>query len=326
MRRPRGGENDRGFIAPCLAIAVSRPPDGAEWATEIKYDGYRIQAHVAAGTVRLLTRSGLDWTEKLGRVTEELAALHVSSAILDCEAIVQDVRGRPDFHALRREIKKGPAARIALMAFDLLELDGRDMRGCHLLERKRELRRLLEAGPPNGLLRFSDHVTGRAEEMLQSACAHSLEGIVCKRLDRPYRSGRSGDWVKVKCTTVETLVVAGYVPQKGTEEAIGSLSLGFFRDGKLQYAGRVGTGFTADEAHQIWRALQEVRRPISPFDSALDREQSAGAVWVEPRLVVEITHAGWTPDDVLRHSVFKRFCLDRQAADVGPPSSLRPSD
>lgn len=313
------------FIAPCLATPASRPPAGPQWVTEIKYDGYRIQAHIAAGTVKLLTRSGHDWTGRLGRMRAEVAALPVSSAVIDGEAIVEDVRGRPDFHALQRELKRSESARIALMTFDLLWLDGSDMRQHPLGERKRALAYILGERPAHSLVRFSAHLEDEASEVMRRVCELGLEGIVCKRIDRPYRSGRSGDWIKVKCTVRETFVVGGYVPHKGVHEAVGSLALGYFRGDRLIYAGRVGTGFTAEKAHEIWRTLRAARQKRPPFATAPNREQSADAVWVEPRFAVDIEHRGWTHDDILRHSVFKAFHADVTASEVPPPASLRSS-
>jgi len=324
-RAEPGGGGYRAFVPPCLATPVTKPPTGRDWIAEIKYDGYRIQAHIASGQVRLLTRSGHDWTEKLGSLPTELADLPVASAIIDGEAIVENADGVPDFHALQREIKKGAAARIALMAFDLLELDGMDMRGRPLRERKRALSDVIGACPGLRLLRFSAHFEDAGDAVMRNVCALGLEGIVCKRANLPYRSGRSGDWVKVKCVVSETFVVCGYVPLRGAEEAVGSLALGYFEDGALRYAGRVGTGFTVAAAHDIWVALQTVRRKRPPFAQPLTREQLANAAWVEPRLAVEITHRGWTQDDILRHAVFTRFRLDLAATDVGVPASRRSS-
>jgi bifunctional non-homologous end joining protein LigD len=336
MKRPREhaiaggsdapGEPSRLFIAPCLATPASNPPVGPQWVYEIKYDGYRVQAHIASGKARLLTRSGLDWTEKLGRVRAELATLGARSAIIDGEAIVEDARGVPDFHALQREIKLGQAAHIVFMAFDILEFDGRDMRERLLPERKSALKQLLGTRPQDALLRFSDHLEGDGGKIFEHVCGLGLEGIVCKRIDRPYRSGRSGDWIKVKCVLVDTFVVGGYAPQKGGDEAVGSLALGFYQAQRLRYAGRVGTGFSVDEAQAIWQVLQTSRRKQPPFDDALDREQKEGVAWVAPHLVVEIAYRGWTHDNVLRHSVFRRFHHDIKPADVGPPASIPARD
>lgn len=308
------------FIPPCLATAARRPPGGPHWVYEIKYDGYRAQAHIADGEVRLLTRAGLDWTDRLGRVRAELAAIDARSAVIDGELIVEDARGAPDFQALQRELRSGPTARVVFVAFDLLRLDADNISGRPLLERKAELRRLI-TNPDGGLLRFSDHLVGDGEEILRHVCSLGLEGIVCKRTDRPYRSGRSTDWIKVKCVPSERFVVGGYVEQSGADELVGSLVLGFFRNGQLQYAGRVGTGFSSGESHAIWQALQAVRRARPPFAATLDREQRDGVVWVEPRLVVEVEHRGWTHGNRLRHSVFRGFDRDAAAIDVGPPAS-----
>jgi bifunctional non-homologous end joining protein LigD len=313
------------FIAPCLAVPASIPPVGPQWVTEIKYDGYRIQAHISSGAVTLLSRSGQDWSAKFARIRTELSELPVVSAIIDGEAIVENARGVPDFHALQREINNGSSARIAFVAFDLLEHDGRDLRNRPLRERKRQLERILGKHPNSAFLRFAAHFADQANDVMQHACGLGLEGIVCKRIDRPYRSGRSGDWVKVKCIVSEPFVIGGYVLLKGRQDAVGSLSLGFFRNNEFIYAGRVGTGFSAEEAGKIWQALQPARRKTPPFTTLLDREQKAGVAWVEPQLVVEIAHRGWTHDDVLRHAVFKRLRSDVSARNTTAPASLRGS-
>ena len=313
------------FIAPCLAVPASTPPVGPQWVAEIKYDGYRIQAHIASGAVNLLSRSGQDWSAKFGRIRAELSELPAASAIIDGEAIVENARGVPDFHALQREINNGSSARIAFVAFDLLELDGLDLRGHPLLQRKRRLERILGQRPNSAFLRFGAHFEDRGNDVMQHACDLGLEGIVFKRIDRPYRSGRSGDWIKVKCIVSEPFVIGGYILLKGRQNAVGSLSLGFIQGDELIYAGRVGTGFSAEEAHDIWQTLQPARRKTPPFITQLDREQKAGVIWVEPQLVVEIAHRGWTHDDVLRHSVFERLRLDLSARDTAAPASLRTS-
>jgi bifunctional non-homologous end joining protein LigD len=186
------------FIKPCLAQEASTPPSGAQWVHEIKFDGIRVQALLAGRTVSLLTRNGLDWTDRLGLVVRELAELKVQNAIIDGEAIVANKSGVADFHGLQCEMRKGARARIVLMAFDLLHLNGVDMRKRPLLDRKSSLRDIL-GERPSSLLQFNDHMPGDGQEVLASACKLGLEGIISKRIDRPYRSGRSPDWLKSKC-------------------------------------------------------------------------------------------------------------------------------
>jgi bifunctional non-homologous end joining protein LigD len=310
------------FIKPCLAEATDAAPSGADWVHEIKYDGYRVQAHVAGSKVTLFTRNALDWTGKFGRVVGELEKLRASSAVLDCEAVVQNDKGVADLDALRRELEHGPKANIVLMVFDLMHLDGVDVRQRPLLQRKALLQERLGAKSKSFLLQFSDHMQGDGKDIFASACGMGLEGIVSKRIDRPYRSGRSGDWLKIKCVMADRFVVVGYVALKGASQAIGALVLAYHDGGALIYAGRVGTGFSAVDAGAIWGALQTIRTEIFPFSQRLTREQREGVVWVQPVVVAEIEYRGWSPDGLLRHCAFKAFRQDKSPDQICRPASL----
>jgi bifunctional non-homologous end joining protein LigD len=318
----RETDTDLPFIKPCLAQAASEPPSGEEWVHEIKYDGYRVQIHVVAAKVMLFTRTGLDWTRKFGMVVAELEALPVRAAIIDGEAVVENEMGISEFHALERELKKGAAGRILLRAFDLLHLDGDDVRRRPLLERKAMLKTALGERRTSSLLQVSDHMQADGKEVLAGACQLGLEGIVSKRIDRPYRSGRSADWLKAKCLLADAFVVVGYVTSKPASESIGSLALGYYKGRSLIHAGRVGTGFSADQASAIWEALQTIRTEASPLSHALTREQREGIIWVRPALVAQVEYRGWTPDGVLRHSSFKAFRHDKRPATIRSPASL----
>ena len=325
-RAPSPSTGHGGRLAPldlCLARATAVPPSGDDWVHEIKFDGYRVQAILEDGKARLITRNGLDWTGRFGAVVKTVAALPARTLILDGEAIVQDARGVSDFGALQQELKLGRAARIALMAFDLLHLDGDDLCPRPLLERKTELARLLGPRPSSSLLQISAHMQGDGREILANACAMGLEGIVSKRANRPYRSGRHGDWLKIKCVMTDPFVIIGYVDQKGVAEAVGALAMGYYDGGVLQYAGRVGTGFTAAEAHALWQGLQVIRNGASPLPAPLTREQREGLVWVEPRLVAEVEYRGWSADKLLRHASFKSILARKGARNVGRPATFR---
>ena len=324
MTRPAKGTASAGlaFFKPCLAQAATEPPSGEDWVHEIKYDGYRIQAHLAASNVSLFTRNAFDWTNKLGDVAGELGKLGVKAAIIDGEAVVQNKSGVSNFHALQRELDKGPKARIALMAFDLLHLEGVDVRRQPLLERKAMLKDVLGTRPKSSLLQFGDHMRGDGKQVFASACKLGLEGIISKRVDRPYHSGRSTDWLKIKCALADAFVVIGYVRSKAASQAIGSLVLGYYDGRTLIYAGRVGTGFSASEAAAIWEALQTVRADDPPLSRRLTREQREGVVWVRPALVAQVEYRGWTPENHLWHSSFKAFRQDKWPSQIGRPASL----
>lgn len=309
------------FIAPCLAQAAVTPPSGERWVHEIKYDGYRVQVQIQPVGVTLLTRNGLDWTDRLGMAATEISGLAAKSAIVDCEAIVQGKNGRADFHALQREIKKGRKARIILMAFDLLHLNGRDLRCEPLLARKAALRLLLGDRPTSSLVQFSEHMEGDGKEVFASACKLGLEGIVSKLIDQPYSSGRSNDWIKSKCVIADPFVVIGYVASKAASHAIGSLVLGYYEGASLIYAGRVGTGFSARDARAISQGLQSIQSDAPPLAKGLTPEQLDHVVWVRPVLVAQVEYRAWTDDGILRHAAFKAFREDKLPTEIHLPAS-----
>ena len=310
------------FVQPCLAKPVAVPPSGENWMHEIKYDGYRVQAHIQGGRVRVLTRNGHDWTEKFGKVADDFHALAVRSAIIDGEAIVQDATGIADFSALTAELKSGQSARILIMAFDLLYLDGGDRRNRPLFERKDELRALLSQGTSPLLLRYSEHMQGDGAEILAGAYKIGVEGIVSKSRDKPYRSGRGGDWLKAKCLMADPFVIIGYVNSKAASDAVGSLVLGYYDGPCLIYAGRVGTGFTERVAAELWHQLQPLIMATPRLAGTLAREQQSGVVWVWPNLVARIEYRAWTGDKILRHATFRGLRTDKTAREIGHPLSM----
>jgi bifunctional non-homologous end joining protein LigD len=324
MRRPdkREAIGTLEFIKPCLAQTANEPPSGEEWVHEIKYDGYRIQAHLTGSKVSLFTRNGLDWTDKFGAVVGDLQKLNLGSAIIDGEAIVQRQTGLADFHALQHELARGPDARVILMAFDLLYLNSEDVRKRPLLARKALLKTVLGASRPATLLQFSDHMLGEGKAVLANACKLGLEGIVSKRADRPYRSGRSSDWLKSKCVLADPFVVVGYVPSAGSSRVIGSLALGYYADRYLTYAGRVGTGFSVSDAAAIWDGLQAIRTDDSPLVQRLTPAQRVGVIWVKPKVVAQVEYRSWTPGGILRHASFKAFRQDKRPSQIHKPPSL----
>jgi bifunctional non-homologous end joining protein LigD len=304
-----------GFIEPALATLRPSPPPGAKWIHEIKFDGYRLQAQVRSGKVRLLTRSGLDWTDKFGEeITAALADMSVTEAIVDGEVVVEGAGQASDFSALQADLSEARSDRLVFYAFDLLYLDGHDLRPAPLIERKATLRGLLPDSSP--AIRFSDHFEENGDLVLRHACRLSLEGVVSKLRDAPYRSGRCKDWLKSKCSARQEFVVAGYVPSTVSNKAIGSLVLGYFDDGKLQYAGRVGTGFTNKVALDLFKRLEPMQIDKSPFARKLTAEETRQARFVKPELVAEIEFRSWTADGVVRHASFRGLREDKQAQDV----------
>lgn len=304
-----------GFIEPTLATLRSSPPPGKNWLHEIKFDGYRLQAHVRSGRVTLLTRSGLDWTPKFGtRIAEALAGLPMQDAILDGEVIVEGAGNASDFSALQDALSAGQADRMVFYAFDLLYLDGYDLRPLPLIERKAALQSLIGAAP--SALRYSEHFEEDGELVLRHACRLSLEGVVSKLRDAPYRSGRVKDWIKAKCLERQEFVVAGYVPSTTARNAIGSLVLGYFDKGKLAYAGRVGTGFTNKVAAELFQRLEGMSIAKSPFARKLTAEEVRQAHFVRPELIAEVEFRSWTADGVVRHASFRGLREDKGAEQV----------
>ncbi|MBR0641410.1 non-homologous end-joining DNA ligase [Plastoroseomonas hellenica] len=304
-----------GFIEPALATLVSAPPIGDRWRHEIKFDGYRLQARLRSGKVSFLTRSGLDWTARFGRaIADAVREIPAAEAIMDGELVVEDLAGRSDFGLLQGALKAGDSGPLRLYVFDLLYLDGRDLRAAPLSARQARLQELL--GQIRGPVRFSEAFDDPGEIVLRHACRLSLEGIVSKAIDEPYRSGRVGIWLKSKCSSRQELVVCGYVPSTASSSAIGSLVLGAYENGELQHVGRVGTGYTARIARELYQALEARRIDRSPFAKKLDSAAAKDARFVRPELVAEIEFRGWSRDGLLRHASYRGLREDKVAAEV----------
>lgn len=303
------------FIAPQLATLKPQAPTGKGWVHEIKFDGYRLQARIDGGKAILLTRSGLDWTDRFGKaVTDALVALPASQAIIDGELVVEGAGGASDFSALQADLSAGRDDRFVFFAFDLLYLDGRDLQGLALLERKAALEKLLSQAP--AALRYSEHFAEDGEMVLRHACRLSLEGVVSKRAAAQYRSGRGRDWIKSKCAERQEFVIGGYVPSTTSRDAIGSLVLGVYDDDRLRHVGRVGTGFSRVAAQDLFRRLEALERRTSPFAGKLDAAARRGVHFVRPELVAEVEFRSWTADGLVRHAAFRGLREDKKAKEI----------
>jgi bifunctional non-homologous end joining protein LigD len=316
-KKARGARRSKselpGFIEPCLATLQTQPPSGDRWLHEIKLDGYRIQAHVQDGKAKLFTRKGLDWTPKFGEaIADALEGLDVEDAILDGEIVVQDERGAASFSALQQALSDKAGDRLSYYLFDLLWLNGEDLRAEPLIDRKARLLNLMpkRAGP----LQFSEHFTQAGKTVFDHVCRLGMEGVVSKRVDAPYTSGRAREWLKAKCVLRSEFVVAGYLPSEKTGRGLRSLVLGYYDDGKLKPAGRVGTGFNAKSSDRLLEALGKIKTAKSALVGDAAREK--GVIWVKPELVVEVEYRDRTTDNILRHSSFIGLREDKPAEEV----------
>jgi bifunctional non-homologous end joining protein LigD len=315
------------WIKPQLAALVTEAPDGDIWLHELKLDGYRIHARLENGRAKLLTRRGNDWTVKYPFVARAISSLPAQSAYLDGELCGVLSDGRTTFNLIQNAMETGDAA-LVFFGFDLLFLDGDDLRARPLIERKTKLEALLAGAPP--ALRYSDHQIGQGPAFYKLACGHGLEGIVSKRADGRYEPDRR-TWLKTKCLNRKEFVVVGWSDPEGSRHRIGALLLGFYTpDGELMYAGRVGTGLPQAELERVYHRLQPLaidRIPLSvppPRGGRFDSPLVLSRVhWVRPEMVVEVSYAEWTTDALLRHVVYLGEREDKPAIEV---RRARPAD
>ncbi|MBW7834595.1 MAG: DNA ligase D [Simplicispira suum] len=312
-------------LAPQLATLANAPPsDGVGWIYELKFDGYRMLARIdARGAVRLFTRSGNDWTDKLAPIADAIKALGLRSTWLDGELTATGDNGAPDFQRLQNAFDRAATTGLIYTLFDLPVYAGRDLREEPLLERRAALEALLQKDAGE-ILRFSAAFDARASDLVASACKIGFEGVIGKRADAPYRSGRSSQWIKLKCSQRQEFVVGGFTEPQGGRSGLGALLLGV-HDGKgaLLYAGKVGTGFTDDALQRLRAQLEPLVQKRCPFSA--QPADARKAHWLKPTLVAEVAFAEWTQDGHIRHSVFKGLRTDKPAHSIVREQATRPA-
>ncbi len=310
------------FRPPQLATLVDAVPAGNGWLHEIKFDGYRALVACAGSEVRVYTRKGLDWSDKFAPLVTRLQALDLPSCLIDGEIVAYDADGNPDFSALQTVLKRGHGSqkdgdRLSLHAFDLLELDGKDLASLPNIERKERLEALLAGAKPP--IHVADHVIGAGEKLFAAMCRAGQEGIISKTIDGRYRGERTRNWVKVKCTLRQEFVVIGWKKSSARGRPFSSLLLAQNENGKLVYKGNVGTGFNADSLRDLAARFAKVERKTAPAE--VGRPESRGVTWLEPELVAEIAFSEFTADGNVRHGSFVGLRSDKQAEDVVPETA-----
>ncbi|MCK1309822.1 DNA ligase D [Bradyrhizobium sp. 45] len=304
-----------GYIEPCDPTLRENPPRGKDWVYEIKADGYRAQLHRGDEDAKVYSKTGLDWTEQFSSIAVGAAKLKANSLVIDGEAVVYGSGGLPDFQQLRRELGPKQSERVRYHAFDLLYLDGYDLRGVVYEERKRLLQRLLKDAPETFM--YVEALAGDGNVIFEKGCQLGLEGLIGKRLGEPYRSGRQESWIKLKCKKSDAFPIVAFVEKLGARpRKVASLYVGRRENGKLLYAGKVRTGYTETTARELRERLDPLIRKTSPLDVPVKKPK---ATWVDPILEIEVRYGALTDDGLPREAVFKGFRDDLAVRKVKAP-------
>lgn len=306
-------------VEPCLAALLQKPPAGGDWGWEIKWDGYRLHVHIEPNRIRVITRGGYDWSDRFPAIVDAARSLGPATIILDGEGVMLDEQGRSDFGLLQNSLgavsrRSGNLASGAILyAFDLLYFDGHDLRGMEYYSRRHLLEDVLRGH--EGAIRLSEEIDADPAAFLETACRHGLEGIVGKHRHRPYRSGRTGDWVKLKCVQSESFLIVGYEATSGAFGGFASLLLAAYNGDELRYVGSVGTGFKERQAVALRSMMDKLpwkrKQPPVPYGGT-----RKNIVWLQPTLIAEVEFRAWTTDGKLRHSAYKGLREVQDDADV----------
>ena len=301
-----------------LATLTEEVPQGDGWLHEIKFDGYRMVCRIDGDRVRFITRNQQDWTARLEPLVQAVKKLDIAQCMLDGEIVVMRKDGTTDFQALQNAFRDGRSSDMHYYVFDLVYLDGYSLMAVPLEERKRVLTELVLKKPTNKKIHLSEHLSGSGQELMQTACKLHLEGIISKRLDRPYREGRAQDWLKTKCLKHDEFVIGGFTEPAGSRSAFGALLVGYHDDqGGLKYSGKVGTGFDQKTLKSLLKKLTPLVKNSSPFsDLSRTTGQAKTVHWVKPVLVAQIAYGSRTSDGKLRHASFQGLREDKPAEDV----------